>query len=222
MVWHLLLSLLLYMYFLDAYKRWLQGEKVMLLFGGGLIIAFLVAAGYHISILIVGLLYIFMRVRKSNESKKLKRKSLMTSYRIYRYLNLLIESGLTYEKAMANLYRAVDEPDLKGKFQKFGSMYLRVNDSSVFRMLKDDVEGSELEKLVQNLMIGKDKFVGRDGFRFEEEFMQGRYFSQLKKSVHLKKNLVMLTGLLILASIVMQIIIPVFNEFKSGVGLNIF
>lgn len=134
-------------------------------------------------------------------------------YKIYKYLNNQITSGIKVTDAIKNIYEVIDDSLLKEIFIKMAARYELTGDIDIsLEELANTYEGEEADSFCvavrQGILTGDNSKL----LAIQEDIMFKKYFNYIQAETDNLKSKYLAIAVVFVAIIVIMIIIPMFLE----------
>lgn len=170
-------------------------------------------------IIVAVLMFLFVEYAIWSGRMEMSRKFKNSVYRIYKYLNNQISSGVPIREAIASVYEIVSDKEISALLLKMGSLYIQLNDIDLaLDDFKSNFNLQEADALAVAIKQGIDTGDNSNILERQERTMFKKYINHIQAETKAQSNFVIASALCFLSIIVIMIAIPMYNDTIDGLS----
>ena len=147
----------------------------------------------------------------------MSRKFRNSVYRIYKYLNNQISSGVPIREAIASVYEIVSDKEISTLLLKMGSLYIQLSDIDLaLDDFKSNFNLQEADALAVAIKQGIDTGDNSNILERQEKTMFKKYINHIQAETKAQSNFVIGSAICFLSIIVILIAIPMYKDTIEG------
>lgn len=166
-----------------------------------------------------GLVFVVIELNFSKKEREINRSLQRYVYKIYKYLNNQISSGLKVTDAIKNIYEVIDDKRLKRVLIRMAGRYELTTDIDAaldeFRSVYDTHEAESFCVAIKQGIVTGDN---SELLSRQEEVMFKKYFNYVQEETDSYKTKSLIAAIVFISIIVIMVLIPMFFETTGAMG----